>query len=322
MMKRILLIFYLITCIKIYSQSHKLRGEWILDKIVLSNGKNLEINNSRYSFRLFYKINQDELVLYNQKFKANFYNDKISLENRTFKYWFEDNYLVLQEGNEISLLLKEEDFVKKYPEFKPKFEIRGNDSLLMANQVVHPIFNNEKSLEDFINLRMTHGDSKDMNDLYFKIEYILTKDNKIRNIKILDKLTPQYDTQFVQALMQAEKYFENYYGVNMLITDERHFLKFFKDLKDESEKKLYHIIGDGFEYYNNNQFEKAIEKLSKLDNLQIKDNRFISRFHDGYIKLGISYLAVGKNEQACNSFRKAGNLTDFEVRNYLIDFCK
>ena len=26
-----------------------------------------------------------------------------------FKYWFEDDYLVMQEGNEISLLLKEED---------------------------------------------------------------------------------------------------------------------------------------------------------------------------------------------------------------------
>lgn len=321
-MKRILLLFYLIICIKTFSQSQKLRGEWILDKIVQPDGKNLEINNSKYSFKLFYRINQDELVIYNQKFKAKFYNDKINLENRMFKYWFEDNYLVLQEGNEISLLLKEEDFIKKYPEFKPKIEVRKNDSLLVANQVIRPIFNHEKTFDDFIIPLMKQENSKDMDDLYFKIEYILTKDNKITNIKILDKRTPQYDTQFVQALMRAEKYFKNPYGVNMLVTEEKHFLKFFQDLSDKSEKDLYHIIGSGFEYYNNNQFDKAIENLSKLDKLQIKDNRFISRFRDGYIKLGISYLAVGKNEQACTSFRKAGDLTTFEVRNYLKDFCK
>jgi tetratricopeptide (TPR) repeat protein len=321
-MKRVLFLFYLIICIKTYSQSQKLRGEWILDKIVQPDGKNLEINNSKYSFRLFYFINQDELVIYNQKFKAKFYNDKISLENRMFKYWFEDDYLVMQEGNEISLLLKEEDFIKKYPEFQPKIEVRNNDSLLVANQVIRPIFNHEKTFDDFIIPLMKQENSKDMDDLYFKIEYILTKDNKITNIKILDKRTPQYDTQFVQALMQAEKYFKNPYGVDMLVTEEKHFLKFSHDLNDKSEKDLYHIIGNGFEYYNNNQFEKAIENLSKLDKLQIKDNRFISRFRDGYIKLGISYLAVGKNEQACTSFRKAGDLTTFEVRNYLKDFCK
>ncbi|MDQ1858562.1 MULTISPECIES: hypothetical protein [unclassified Chryseobacterium] len=322
MMKRILFILYLIICIKTYSQSQKLRGEWILDKIVQSNGKNLEINNSKYSFRLLYTINQDELVIYKQRFKAKFYNDKINLENRTFKYWFEDNYLILQEGNEISLLLKGEDFIKKYPEFRPKIEVRNNDSLLVANQIIRPIFNHEKTFDDFIIPLMKQENSKDMNDLYFKIEYILTKDNKITNIKILDKRTPQYDTQFVQALMQAEKYFKNPYGIDMLVTEEKHFLKLFQDLSDKSEKDLYHIIGNGFEYYNNNQFENAIESLSGLDKLQIKDNRFISRFRDGYIKLGISYLAVGKNEQACTSFRKAGDLTDFDVRNYLIDFCK
>ncbi|KAA2217799.1 tetratricopeptide repeat protein [Chryseobacterium sediminis] len=322
MKKKLLVLLYLIICINTYSQSQKLRGEWILDKIVQPDGKNLEINNSKYSFKLFYIINQDELVIYNQKFKAKFYNDKINLENRAFKYWFEDNYLILQEGNEISLLLKEKDFIKKYPEFKPKIEVRNNDSLMVANQVIHPIFNHEKTFENFIIPLMNQENSKDMNDLYFKMEYILTKDNKITNIKILDKRTPRYDKEFVQALMQAEKYFQNPYGIDMLVTEERHFLKLFQDLTDTSEKNLYHIIGNGFEYYNNNQFEKAIENLSKLDNLSIKDNRFISRFHDGYIKLGISYLAVGKNEQACTSFKKAGDLTDFEVRNYLKDFCK
>jgi tetratricopeptide (TPR) repeat protein len=108
----------------------------------------------------------------------------------------------------------------------------------------------------------------------------------------------------------------------MLVIKENHFLKFYKDLKDESEKDLYGIISDGYNYYNINNFEKAAENSQKLNDLQIKDNRFKTRFQDGYLKLGISYLALGKNDQACISFKKAGGLTDFEVRNYLINFCK
>lgn len=321
-MKRILLLLYLITFIKTYSQSQELKGEWILDKIVKSDGKNLGINDPRYSMLLFYKIKSDELSINDTKFKAKFSKNLIAIDNRSFKYWFEEDYLLLQEGNEISLLLKPEDFIKKNSEFKPKIEIKDNDSLLVANRIIRPIFNNEKNFDNFIIPLMKQENSKDMNDLYFKIEYILTKDNKIVKIKILDQRTPQYDTQFVQALKKAEKYFENPYGIDMLVTHEEHFLKWYNDLSDQSEKQLFDNIREGLRYYNNNKFEKAIENFSKLNELQIKDNRFITEFHDAYIKLGISYLATGKNEQACNSFRKAGDLTDFGVRNYLKDFCK
>ncbi len=90
----------------------------------------------------------------------------------------------------------------------------------------------------------------------------------------------------------------------------------------KSDKKLFDIIREGTKYFNENKFEDAIEEFSKLDELQIKDNRFIMRFHEGYTKLGISYLAVGKKDQACMNFKKVGNITDFQVRNFLIDFCK
>ncbi|MGH1520470.1 tetratricopeptide repeat protein [Chryseobacterium sp. JK1] len=322
MIKKLLLLFYLIICIKTYSQSEKLRGEWFLDKIVKPDGKNLEINNPRYSTFLFYEINPDELSINNTKFKAKFSKDLINLDNRTFKYWFEEDYLILQEGNEISLLLKAEDFIKRNSEFKPQIEIRNSDSLLVANKVIHPIFNNDKTFDEFIIPLMKQEASKDMDDLYFKIEYILTKNNKIKQIKILDKRTPQYDTQFIQALKQAEKYFENPYGKDLLVTDEKHFLKWYHDLSDKSEKDLFNNTGEGLRYYNNNKFEKAVEYFSRVNEYQPKDNRFVTEVHNAYIKLGISYLAIGKTEQACNSFRKAGDLTDFEVRNYLKDFCK
>ncbi|REC46770.1 hypothetical protein [Chryseobacterium pennipullorum] len=321
MTKKIFFIFCLIGFIKNYSQQ-KLKGEWILDRIVKSDGKNLEINDPRYSMFLFYKINANEVSIHNTKFKAKFNKDLINLEDRTFKYWFEEDYLLLQEGDDISLLLKPEDFIKKHPEFKPKIEIRNNDSLLIANKIIHPIFNNEKTFASFLSQFMEKENLMDINDLYFKGEYILTKDNKIKNVKILDKLTPNYETQFIQALKQAEKYFKNPYGIDMLVTHETHLSKLYNNLSYKSDKKLFDIISEGSKYFNENKFEKAIEKFSKLDELQIKDNRFIMRFHEGYTKLGISYLAVGEKDKACINFKKVGNIMDFQVRNFLIDFCK
>ncbi len=322
MTKKLLLIFGLLLFIKHFSQSEKLIGEWFLDRTVKSDGNNLEINNPKYSMFLTYKINPNELMINNIKFKAKFSVDQIKLDNRNFKYWFEKDYLLIQEGNEISLFLKADNFIKKYPEFEPKIEIRNNDSVIVANQIIHPIFNNEKTFDDFIIPLMTQESSKNMNDLYFNAEYILTKDNKITDIKIINKRTPQYDSQFIQALKKAEKYYENPYKKNLLVVEEKHFLKWYDDLKDNSEKELHNYIYEGSRFYDNNNFEKAIEKLSKIDQLNIKDNKFMMNIHDAYIKLGISYLALGKNDQACINFKKAGNLTDFAVRNYLKDFCK
>ncbi|ASE64115.1 tetratricopeptide repeat protein [Chryseobacterium indologenes] len=322
MIKKLLFILCVIGFIKSYSQLQKLKGEWILDRIVKSDGKNLEINDPRYSMFLFYNIAPNVVSVHDTKFKATFNHNTINLENRTFKYWFEDDYLLLQEGEEVSLLLKPEVFIKKHPEFKPKIEIRNNDSLLIANKIIHPIFNNEKSFDFFLLQFMEEENLRDINDLYFKSEYVLTKDNKITNIQVLDKLTPSYETKFIQALKKAEKHFQNPYGINMLVTHETHLSKLYNNLSYKSDKKLFDIIREGTKYFNENKFEDAIEEFSKLDELQIKDNRFIMRFHEGYTKLGISYLAVGKKDQACMNFKKVGNITDFQVRNFLIDFCK
>lgn len=321
-MKKIIYLFIFLFSIRGFTQTQNLIGEWFLDRIVYSDGKPLEINNSKYSMFLSYKIQPNELIIYNIKFKAKYYKDKINLENRTFKYWFEDDYLVLQEGKEVSLFLKAENFIKKYPEFNPKYEIRNKDSLLVANPIIHPVFNYKNTFNDFLTLNMTQQSSKDSDDLYFKAEYTLTKNNKINYVKIINSRNPQYDTQFIQALKKAEQYFENPFGKDLLITEEKHFLKWGQHLSAAEEKELYRIIGIGSKYYDSNDFEKAIQHLSKLDSLVIRENRFTTRIKDGYLRLGISYLALGKNDDACRSFKKVGNLTDFAVRNYLIDFCK
>ncbi|MDR3025789.1 hypothetical protein [Chryseobacterium sp.] len=322
MKKKLLFLFYLIICIKTYSQSQRLMGEWFLDRVFLSNGKRLEINNRKYSLFLSYKITPKELMINDQKFKAVFFEDHIKLENRDLTYWYDDRYLLVQDGNEIYTFLKKNDFTKKNPEFNPKINFVKNDTVIIANQIIKPEFNHDKTFDRFISMNISNYSYESEDDLYFKAEFVLTKDNKVTQITILDPYTPQYQLEFIQALKKSEEYFENPYRKDMVITFEKYFTRWVGNSKTKEEKKLYSTLDIGFRYFHGNKFEKTIKTLSQLDGIQIADIEFNPIVREAYISLGISYLAVGKNEQACVSFRKAGDLTDFGVRNYLKDFCK
>jgi tetratricopeptide (TPR) repeat protein len=108
----------------------------------------------------------------------------------------------------------------------------------------------------------------------------------------------------------------------LLIHDEINQLKWANDLKDNDERKLYQIRAKGLEYYRNNKFGKAIEQFSQIENLDIKNNRFKTLIKECLIDLGICYLATGQNDAACKTFEKIGDKTDFEIRNYILDFCE
>lgn len=130
-----------------------------------------------------------------------------------------------------------------------------------------------------------------------------------------------YDNDYIVALKKSEKYLKNLTDKDLLITKEINNLKWAKDLSNKEEKQLYKLIENGLEYYNVNNFEKAIENFSQIKNLKIENNRFKTLIKESMINLGISYLAIGKNEEACKVFLEIGDKTDFEIRNYLIDFC-
>ena len=322
MTKNFILILCLFIFSKNFSQTKKLIGEWFLDRVYLSNGKNLEINNRKYSIFLSYKIEPNELIINDQKFKADFSKDQIKIENRNLKYWYEDNYLLVQENNEVYTFLKKNDFIKKNPEFDPRIIVIKKDTLLTANQLVKPIFKNDKTFDNFIISNISNGSYESDDDSYFKAEYVLTKDNKITQIKIINPYTPQYHSQFVQALKKAEEYFENPYQKDMVITVENFFSKWVGNLKTKEEKELYTILDIGYKNFYKNKFEKTIKTLSKLDGIQLQEIKFNPSVHEAYILLGISYLALKQNDNACINFKKAGSITDFRVRNYLKDFCK
>lgn len=320
---KLAIIIILTTLTNSYSQSKELQGQWILVRTLFSDGKRLEINNPLYSTSISYTIKPNLLDISGQKFKATFTDDKIIMPVRTLKYTIKENYLLAQDegDNKTSYFLKVDDFIKKFPEFELKEVERNGEILYLDNHLSGYEFANELTYYEYMSRHTKDRDSKDFKNLYFKMEFILTKDNKVRDIKILNSIDKTFDEDYINVFNNAAKFFKNTSGKDLLIYKEADNLKWANDVYDKNEKKLYKLRGAGLNFYNENKFDKAIEQFSQIKNLDIKPNRFGSLIKESMIKLGISYLAVGKVQEACETFELVGDKTDFEIRNYLLDFC-
>lgn len=323
MNKKLLITFLLLVFVKSFSQNKNLLGTWVLDKIIYSNGNDIEVNNELFSYELIYKIAPNRITINDYLFDATFSDKLIQMGNRKINYEFKNNYFILKDvdDNKIYLFLKRENFIKKYPEFRPKIEVIKGDTLLISNPVTKPIFNSEISFSDFLNINMFQGSTKNEKDLYFKAEYTVTKDNKIKNISIIDGRNSRYDSEFISALKKAEIFVQNPFVNDLVETKEVHFLRFYKDLELEDEKELFKIIEKGESYYNKQVFKKAIVEFEKIKDLHIQENNYRMMIADANLKLAISYLGINQIDKACTTFRSIGDITDFKVRNYLINFC-
>ena len=321
-----LLIFVVIVAVRAnsFSQSKEIEGKWILDKVVYKSGETLEINNELYSNELFYIIKPKELQINEQKFAAQFSKNQIKTAFRKINYSLEDNYLKIMDPSldRIEYFLTAADFVEKYPEFKMKEVVIGQDSLFVANITTDYEFNNELTLDDFINKNMPIRESNKNNNLNFKIEFILTKESIIKDIKILHPISTEYDNNYVKALKKAAPFFKNNTQKNIVITIEKEYVQFYEDRIDPNEKELYNILMRGDAFYRNNEFEEAILEYNKIKQLQIKNNHYKFTIKNAMKRLAISYLATGNPTKACENFKQLGDITDFSVRNYLLNFCK
>lgn len=308
-----------------FSQSKELLGKWVLVRSTLVGNINLDLNNPDYSTKLIYFITPKALQFSRYKLPATFTDTQIKTEFRTINYILKDKYLILQDqyDNKISYFLKVDDFVRKNSEFALKPLVRNADSLYVANNLNDYELSDNQDYEELISLNSKEAgrSSKTFTDLYFQIEFVLTKNNKIENIKILHSIDENYDQDYIRALKKSEKFLKNISGKNLLITKEVNHLKWANDLKDKNERQLYDLLDKGFKNYTENNFEKAIEAYSQIENLPIANNRFNSLIKDSQVKLGVSYLVTGMREEACKTFNKIGDKTDFEIRNYLLDFC-
>jgi tetratricopeptide (TPR) repeat protein len=321
-----MLIFVLIVTVRVnsFSQSKELEGKWILDKVVYKSGETLEINNELYAKELVYSIKPKELQINEQKFAAQFTNTKIKTAFRHLTYAIENNYLKIIDPSldRIEYFLKAADFVEKYPEFKMKEVVTGQDTLFIANIATDYAFNNQVNFDDFIHRNMPIWESKKYNNLYFKIEFILTKDSKIKEIKILNSISTEYDNNYVAALKKAEPFFKNNTQKNILIVVEKQYVQFYKDMKDPNEVMLFDIIIRADALYDDNKFEEAIREYNQIKQIPFKNNHYKYHRNEAMIHLGICYLATGDPSKACENFKLVGDITDFSVRNYLLNFCK
>ena len=324
-MKKYLLIL-LLSISQLFSQNTNLSGTWILDKTIYEDGNYLEINHPLFSNFTEYEFFSNNLKINGQKFNAKYYQNSIKLDYRELMYSFQNEYLLVQEkgDNKIQIFLKKDDFITKYPIFKSEQKIINQDTIYISNDVFKPKFENDLNFEDFLRKNIPSYNNASTKNNIFKSEFILTKENLIKDINITQGISKSFDNEFITALKKAQPYFKNETGKDLLIRHNFNFFKMFGALTNKSEKDFYSIQKKAKEYFEKNEFEKAVseyEKLNNINDLITLKEKFGFIYNETFINLGISYLALNKIENACSSFKKVGGFTNFSVRNYLIIYC-
>lgn len=317
MPKFIFSIFSLLLPLLSFSQESKLYGNWILVRTVYDNFKFLEINHPDYSQSLIYEIQKDYFKVNGVKnVYAKFKDGQINYPLETINYSFKDDYLITQkEGSNLkNFFLKREDLLQKHPELTP--QPSDNNYYIIDNGIVNYTFNQNVTLETFL-IRELNEVAKNSKNKQFEIDFVLTSSNTIEHINI--KPTTNFDHQIIKLLLQSQDYFKNNTGQNLLIKtniqlnlfEPFHLNSSLRKYKDEIE-----------EHYSKNNFNKVIALAPHFEKSIIKENQkeLIIKSTQKYI--AISHLAVGNTNEACEKFNQIGDLTNFNVRNYLIDFCK
>lgn len=165
----------------------------------------------------------------------------------------------------------------------------------------------------------------------FNAQFVVTKESQIENIKILEISDALLEVNLKNYIKKGEKFFNNrtgkdiLYNINQVINfsveddyyrgsnNEQNSQEFRKD------KEVIKIYKKGNSFYLANNFKKAVEIYEQIKTLGPINNSEI--LESIYISLGVSYLANENFSGACESFNKAGGLTNFKTRNYIINFC-
>lgn len=333
-MRTILKFLLLILFDIVAAQQNNLKGDWFLDKVTYNDGKPMAINDLMFSDYQEYRIKDNMISINNYTFTCTFTNSTISTNFLKLNYRFSNDYLVISEpgDNKLYYFLKTSDFLKEYPEFEPKKITYDNQEVYVANSIVKPTFDppidpkkNDSSLDTFISDHMQSDSQYSGSNYFFKATYILTKDNKITDIKIVNGISKRFDREFQEVLLQAEPYIKNAYGKDLLVEQIISYFQMGNSFKNRQESQLYNLSQKANALFDKNEFKSAITAYNKLLVLNYSEetlNRYGSRVKRALINTGISYLALGDIPNACMAFHKAGDKSNFGVRNYLIAFCE
>lgn len=313
------------------AQPTELIGKWILVRTLNNNNTRLDINNSDYSKKMIYQIDKNSFKINGQLFKPKFKENIINLSDKNypeFTYTIKENYLITKEikGHTTNYFLKVDDFIKRFPEFSLK-EIDYNDrKVYLDNGISAYDFNHDLTYDFFILLNGNSNSDKrniiNPDSLPLQFEYILTVDNKIKDFKIINSENNLADNDYIERFKKASKYFKNTTDKDVLLRYTGVSITSYPELTNKDEKRLFEISAQIDRYYYKNEFINIIDLYDEFTKLKIKPNRFNKFKDDNYIRLGVSFLAQNRIDEACISFKNVGDITDFRVRNYLLDFCQ
>jgi hypothetical protein len=326
-----LFFFFLLNSTLFYCQNI-LIGQWYLDKVKFSNGADIEVNNPMFSTfnslrfnnqKVFNSTALDEDLFTISDYK--FDGRKLNFLYRDFNVEKEGKYLVLKSQKEglNYYYLKGEDFPSETIA-KQEYDFIKSDSIAVRSLKFDPYFDNsEENLMDYLYSSIPDNEYKNRR-VYFTSSFILTKNNKIKDLKITNGKNPLYDKEYRKAIQKSEKYWKNNTGKDVLITRNVSERKFGDGREDEISAYQYSEIAD--EFYRNNDFKNALLNYLKSDEYWRKDKdkgNFQEPFYNNgnYLKLGICYLIENDRDKACEYFKRNGGISDFAARNYILTFC-
>lgn len=327
-----LIFFFFYICSTFISAQSILLGQWYLDSVKKFDGSSLEINHPFFSYyaelrfnrvKVFVSTSNNDDMIVNTIYR--FDGKNLNYFGRNFEVRKVDNFLLLISHDErlVYYYLKGEDFQINTIS-KDSLLIVENDSVVQRSIKYNPYFdNNKENFTDFLRHNMPNYENE-LKRIYFKSTFVLTTKNEIKNVKIEKGKTTTFDKEFIEALMKSEKFWKNPTKKAVLITREYYFRRFGDEKKNELKAQKYFSLGENF--YEKNDFEKAIENYLisiALEKKDAEENAYKEplKLNENYKKLGISYLALNKKLEACDSFHKAGGISNFGVRNYIINFC-
>ena len=308
MIQKIIITTFFILTGFLYSQDSSLNGKWILEKITYTNGKDLEINHPYYSVILEQDIN-DNMIKGNQ----------IQIGFNKFNFLYLNNRLILNSPDDDLkyYYVKEKRFLELFPEFYPKETIYKERKLFKSNEIIHPIFKDWGKFNSnmVMFLRNKNLGKKFQFDLYIIVE----KNSKNYQYYIENSNMSEKQEEQVFDFLEKNKFnVVNNFGQDLLSVFPYNFN--FNELNNSKFKKYADEENYLRKLYSENKFKELIKRIKKLEEENFFNNSGYGRLRN--VMLGVSYLALNQNDEACKAFLKEGDITTPHVRNYLKNFCQ
>src|SRR5690606_36184998 len=111
-----------------------------------------------------------------------------------------------------------------------------------------------------------------------------------------------------------------YFKENVLVVHRIHYSTFDKKDVGKEIKDAISSFQQGDHFYQEGKYEEALPHLEKAIQVPVNRKQFFY-YNDCLRTLGICYLMLNRNEDACKVFNDWGDSSNFNVRNYLRFFC-